>query len=1049
MLYEICRAKGARENKWVPHKYNLVELGENLFDYHRETDKKDGPAFMAGVMIGLTRKTAAVTALSLFIYDIDGAQSYDDVRKCITDAGLYAFLYTTYSHKTRTTLIKTDQYAKWAKKVGRPEKHDEEGMRLYLDAHKKGFLSVTKIHPKTIHTGEGICIQVDHAEIDKTRIVLPMAKPYVVHDESHGYKHADCIRHWKSTYCGIGKALGLDFDISCVDVTRLHYLPSHPPGAKEFKIEKIEGELIDYDKFSRVDIEEVKNGAGVESARGTVVDENTAIYENWNVGEWFYHHGKGAGEAIISLIPDEYVVSERGQDKLGFHITCPFEADHSTAGGQGTFIDPGEEGAYPKIHCCHAHCQGLKTEGFIAGMLEEGWFSRQDLVGAGQKSSQTSAFASVGLDPSTLASLYKPPVEDDVDVDIANIGPVTVDDEQRNVVTRLKDMASNARNHDPLPPGIAAMLDGATTGDEVRSAIAKAVEKGAVEDRALAIYCLATSGMSFKSVKMYYGSYASDLNINSVEFIETVKFVRTKVKPIDGAIVNLNAANVFNLNLSERIKSIAAYYDMTYGEIEKFFLHLRKETGSEAHAELDSRAAALSARYAKWKQPSATVLIDMPATLKEGKPQVFTIGSVFNADSNGALPIPTSKGGFKHVNVFDYWLKQYPAHTVFDKVLFDPTLKKTPPGVLNTFFGYNKVKPKTGDASPITNHILNVWCCGDVAVYNWLTTYLANIFQNPGKRYPTAVAIIGNQGSGKSLVFDKGLLPMVEPYGHMCSSRDEVSGRFNASVQNKIVFVAEEAIFHSDHATASKLKAWISAPTINVERKGFDVEVSNNYARFFFVSNEEHVLKLDPDDRRYLILQTSRDVVNDLDYFKKLSEWFDHGGREIWMNYLLTWNPEDHGLTWEKLQTAPKTDIKLRQIMHSLGPVDNFLRDLAIYGYVGGGIKDAQMPLGNISWALDGFTHVETRKFNDLYEAYLKEQASGGRSHVRSHLKTKADKMFGMGAINFNVPFRTADGIPMPHIRLPPRREALDALLRERYLSQDEYESTIKMGETL
>lgn len=1042
MKYRISRARSAREHVWKLHEYTLDELHNNGFDFHRESDNKDGIAFCPCALIGTRREAKSVSELSLFVYDVDGKQTYDDIKSRIVAAGLEAIIYTTYNHRATKTHVRTDQYKKWAQRSRKSETHNEETIKQYLKDTDKGHLVVTKVHATPVQTNDGINILIEHEPIDKVRILLPMAKPFILAE--HGYTHGEAVQNWKKIYVGIGNTLGFEFDKACQDVARLHYYPSHPPGDTSFKIERIQGKLIDFANYAPADLKDTFTKHRETSPNGTLIDDESAIFENFNVGEWFYHQGRGIGAKLMEVLTDnnpDLIGRDRGSTKDGWHITCPFESEHTTTGGSGTFIDPMKEDEYPKVHCCHNHCLGRKTEAFLAGMLEQGWLTRQELVAIGRRAPQEAALAAVGLNPATLGT-PKVAEEDETEVDISKAGPAAVDDGQRNVIAQIRAMAEKAA---PLPDGIFDKLEFCRAGVEVKEVIQEAISRGAEDSRASHIFCLAVSGMTMRGVKMYYGAYASDLEINHMEFLDIVAHVRNKLRPLNARIDLLANASLQNEPLRNEIKYLADYYAMPYAEMHRIYLKARDDVSSDVVAELNRRASEMNDRYAKWLKATDTYLIDLEKTKEEGVVRQYTHGSLKKMLSNVIVTQKTKKGDLKTTSVFDYWMTYWPLHTIYDRVVFEPQPKqRLPKTTLNVFQGFKNLTPKVGDPSSILNHLMEVWCQGDVTAYNWLITYIANIFQNPGIKYPTAVAVIGGQGAGKSLVFEKGLVPMATPYATVSQRRDDISGRFNSAMENKLIFVAEETMFSGDHQTSSKLKALIAGDHVQVERKGLEVEEYANFIRFFFLSNDLHTLKVEADDRRYLILEVSKKYVGNGTYFANLAQWLDNGGREIWLNFLLNWNPENVGLRWDSLYIAPRTNSKVDQIAHSLTPVEQYIVELTRHGYVSG-VKPNELPEGNMAWMLDEPCYVLEKKWEGLWDAYLRSLSGAGR-FSRTHLKPTIRKM--MDGVKYRVPMRLAENEPSrSFVVLPPRREALTCLLQNKYLSQTDYDETIALGD--
>lgn len=79
---------------------------------------------------------------------------------------------------------------------------------------------------------------------------------------------------------------------------------------------------------------------------------------------------------------------------------------------------------------------------------------------------------------------------------------------------------------------------------------------------------------------------------------------------------------------------------------------------------------------------------------------------------------------------------------------------------------------------------------------------------------------------------------------------------------------------------SGKLKAAITGNTIWVESKEKDKIEIPNYRKFIAASNERYALPLDPDDRRWLVLECSGHNVSNKKYFDNILEELNNGGYE-------------------------------------------------------------------------------------------------------------------------------------------------------------------------
>ncbi|WP_410966913.1 primase-helicase family protein, partial [Salmonella sp. SAL04277] len=84
-----------------------------------------------------------------------------------------------------------------------------------------------------------------------------------------------------------------------------------------------------------------------------------------------------------------------------------------------------------------------------------------------------------------------------------------------------------------------------------------------------------------------------------------------------------------------------------------------------------------------------------------------------------------------------------------------------------------------------------------------------------------------------------------------------------------LLVFADEVTIHKP-SEADRLKAIISEPTFNLERKGIDAEPMPNFARLIFASNSTQVLQAGIRERRYLVLEPSPEKAQSREYFDRL-----------------------------------------------------------------------------------------------------------------------------------------------------------------------------------
>jgi len=301
----------------------------------------------------------------------------------------------------------------------------------------------------------------------------------------------------------------------------------------------------------------------------------------------------------------------------------------------------------------------------------------------------------------------------------------------------------------------------------------------------------------------------------------------------------------------------------------------------------------------------------------KSKPPKFL--TVEDAREREATRIVRSKEEGKKI-MFNEW-KEWEGRPAYDEIKFAPG--SNDPSVYNLFFGW-KVQAAPGDWSKLRDHIRLTLCNGDYEQFNWFMTWLAHIFQIPGKKPSVAVVIRGKKGTGKSIIFDF-IQQLMPDYFYKVADGKRALGNFNAQYETTLLLLMEEAFWAGDHAKEAILKDLISSPTIPIERKGVDPYMARNFMRVAMISNDRWVVPASDDERRYAIFDCGDEHRGDTSYFMAMSEQMRNGGLSAMLYDLLTFEPESG---WDILNTAPLTSGLKEQVIESLRGIDRFMYEL-------------------------------------------------------------------------------------------------------------------------
>src|SRR5690606_34824341 len=146
-------------------------------------------------------------------------------------------------------------------------------------------------------------------------------------------------------------------------------------------------------------------------------------------------------------------------------------------------------------------------------------------------------------------------------------------------------------------------------------------------------------------------------------------------------------------------------------------------------------------------------------------------------------------------------------------------------------------------------------------------------------------------------------------------------------LHNKSLVFADEAFFAGNRQDAASLKTLITDDEIIIEPKGVDGFAARKAFRVVIASNDEHVIRAEADDRRFLVLNVDAgEHNNDKRYFGAMVDEWRSGGRAALFRWLTGawWGRavgEGRFRTWPR----PATAGLQRQKVLSLAPADQFL----------------------------------------------------------------------------------------------------------------------------
>lgn len=221
-----------------------------------------------------------------------------------------------------------------------------------------------------------------------------------------------------------------------------------------------------------------------------------------------------------------------------------------------------------------------------------------------------------------------------------------------------------------------------------------------------------------------------------------------------------------------------------------------------------------------------------------------------------------------------------------------------------------RVEPKQGDWSLINQHLTDVICGGDMAVYTWVINWVADLLQRPGHVPGSAIVMKGGQGTGKGFVADDLLGQLFHPrhYVHIVE-RDQFYGNFTETLSGRSLVFLDEATWGGANQERGILKGRVTNRTMIVNRKHIPAVEERSMLHIIIASNEDWPIGVDRDDRRFCCLNVVNPHANAPAYFKPLYTQLHDGGRAAFLYDMLEWHV-DEDLLRQPPTTQGKDDLK-------------------------------------------------------------------------------------------------------------------------------------------
>jgi hypothetical protein len=260
---------------------------------------------------------------------------------------------------------------------------------------------------------------------------------------------------------------------------------------------------------------------------------------------------------------------------------------------------------------------------------------------------------------------------------------------------------------------------------------------------------------------------------------------------------------------------------------------------------------------------------------------------------------------------------------------------------------YKPIEPKRvqGDPTPFLNHIAAI--LPDADDQRILFDYLAHNARFPGYKIPWAPVIQSVEGIGKGIIKTVIMHVMGRPYVYFPNAKELTNSgsQFNGWMRGRVFILADEIKVDDRRDLIEVLKPMISEEVIEVQSKGIDQDLEDNFSNWGFFTNWKDAIPVNKNGRRFAIFYSILQTVEDLEsrgmndtYFNKLYSWVKADGAAIVADWLLNYPIECGAIAMR----APKTSSTIEAVGLSRSPIERVIIEAVedgLPGFRGGWIS--------------------------------------------------------------------------------------------------------------
>ena len=194
--------------------------------------------------------------------------------------------------------------------------------------------------------------------------------------------------------------------------------------------------------------------------------------------------------------------------------------------------------------------------------------------------------------------------------------------------------------------------------------------------------------------------------------------------------------------------------------------------------------------------------------------------------------------------------------------------------------------------------LIDTLCAHTAPLTTYVLDWIPQLFQEPARKPGIALILKGEEGVGKNRFTDLLRLMLGEDkFMQTVNPSSTQYGRFTRMREGRLLITINEANGGDNFSANDTIKDMVTCDQFVCEGKGTNAYTMNCFARYVFTTNNDNAVKVNPDSRRYLVIDVSSELRGNTDFFKRLTMHMEdaHTRHEFWRRLMMR---DIRGVDW-------------------------------------------------------------------------------------------------------------------------------------------------------